>query len=85
MDGLLFLEKCLYLVQQREQIRADKYLHLERVYIISVTKTLQNNKGFFSSEFPNAPMYEINYNGDKDEFYVDTYEKTNNECIKGED
>lgn len=40
---------------------------------------------FKSKEQAEAHMASLINNGDKDEFYVDTYEKTKNECIKGED
>ena len=84
MDGMTFILRCMVLVWEREQDRVDRRLSAGGemdVLVINVTKTLQNNKGFFSSTLDGSPMYEINYDGDNEMFYIDTYEKTNNEAV----
>lgn len=45
-------------------------------------KTLQNNKALISTTIPDGMYYEITYNGDKGEMYLDAYKKMHNECIK---
>lgn len=45
-------------------------------------KVLQNNKAIYSSTLQNAPMYEITYNGDKEETYIDVYYKRTNYQIE---
>ena len=51
------------------------------VYIVWSCKTLQNNKVLASAP-GNAMYYELTYNGDKDELYVDAYVKKDNVCIR---
>ena len=52
------------------------------VYIVWSCKTLQNNKALASSTAKGCMYYELTYNGDKDELYVDAYQKFENVCIK---
>ncbi|MBZ1515892.1 MULTISPECIES: DUF6275 family protein [Leuconostoc] len=56
----------------------------EEVYMVWQCKTLQNIKGLFSSDVPqaNGLYYEATYNGDKGEIYLDTYKKASNKAIK---
>jgi hypothetical protein len=42
---------------------------------------LQNNKALLSTTVPDGRYYEITYNGDKHEAYLDTYVKESNEKI----
>lgn len=51
------------------------------VYIVWLCKTLQNNKALVSTTLPNGMYFEITYNGDKKECYVDAYKKWENICI----
>lgn len=53
-----------------------------RVYCVWICKTLQNNKGLFSTNIPDSRYFEITYNGDKQEIYFDSYVKESNTCIK---
>lgn len=48
------------------------------VYIVWLSKVLQNNKALASTPVPNSPYYEITYDGDKHAIYIDTYQKTAN-------
>lgn len=52
------------------------------VFIVWSCKTLQNNKALASSAANGCMYYELTYNGDKDELYVDAYKKFENVCIK---
>ena len=52
------------------------------VYIVWKCKTLQNWKWMFSSTLSDGMYYEVTYNGDKKEFYLDAYKKVENVCIK---
>lgn len=52
------------------------------VYVVTFTKTLQNWKAMVSSTLPDGMYYEVTYNGDKGETYVDAYKKFDNVCIK---
>lgn len=45
-------------------------------------KTLQNNKALLSTTLHDGMYYELTYNGDDNELYVDAYKKFENRCIK---
>lgn len=52
------------------------------IFMVWSCKTLQNNKGLFSTDRENDTRYfEITYNGDTEEFYVDCYVKEWNQAI----
>lgn len=50
----------------------------EDVYIVWYCKTLQNHKALASTTVPNNMYYEVTYNGDKNELYLDAYKKWEN-------
>lgn len=52
------------------------------VYCVWSCKTLQNIKGLFSSDVPQADgmYYEATYNGDKKELYLDSYKLQKNQA-----
>jgi len=52
------------------------------VYVVWYCKTLQNNKALLSTTVSDGMYYEITYNGDKKEVYLDAYKKWENKCIK---
>lgn len=52
-----------------------------RVYIVWQCKTLQNWKFLISTDIPDGMYYELTYNGDKKEWYLDAYKKFENRCI----
>lgn len=69
-------------VSRVKRIIASKYnVASDAIYTVWLCKTLQNNKGLFSTDIEDGKYYEATYNGDKDELYLDTYVKSKNECI----
>jgi hypothetical protein len=52
------------------------------VYIVWSCKILQNNKVLASAPGNGVMYYELTYNGDKHELYVDAYVKKDNVCIR---
>lgn len=52
------------------------------VYFVWKAKVLQNWKYLISSTLPDRMYYELTYNGDKKEWYLDVYRKWENVCIK---
>ena len=50
------------------------------VFIAWKCKILQNGKWLISSTWPDGMYYEVTYNGDKHEFYLDAYKKFENVC-----
>lgn len=51
------------------------------VYVVWSAKVLQNNKAILSTDAAKGLLYELTYNGDKDELYLDEYSKTINRKI----
>lgn len=48
------------------------------IYIVWQCKTLQNRKWILCTDLPDNRLYELTYNGDKGEFYLDEYDKVSN-------
>lgn len=51
------------------------------VFTVWKCKVLQNWKYLLSSTLPDGMYYELTYNGDKHEWYLDAYKKFENRCI----
>ena len=60
----------------------DTSITLDKIYLVWMCKTLQNNKALFSTSLPDGRYYEFTYNGDKKELYMDCYAKIENVCVK---
>ena len=56
-----------------------------QIFIVWSCKTLQNNKALVSTTVSDGMYYELTYNGDKKELYLDAYKKWENKCIKVEE
>lgn len=65
-------------VEKTDELRIDK----EKVFIVWFSKTLQNFKALVSTTVSDGMYYEITYNGDKKEIYLDAYKKLENKCLK---
>ena len=71
-------------------VRAYAEEHLDKsdpkaafdVYIVWKCKTLQNWKWMISTTLNDGMYYEVTYNGDKNEFYLDAYKKFENRVVK---
>lgn len=53
----------------------------DEVYVVWFAKTLQNWKALLSTTLPDGMYYEVTYNGDKKEIYLDAYKKFHNVAI----
>ena len=51
---------------------------IDDVYIVWFSKTLQNWKALVSTTVSDGMYYELTYNGDKQETYLDVYKKWEN-------
>ena len=54
------------------------------VYVVWQCKALQNWKALLLTSLPDGMYYELTYNGDKKEMYVDAYKKFENFTVKEE-
>lgn len=55
------------------------------VFTVWKSKVLQNWKYLLSTTLFDGMYYELTYNGDKDEWYLDAYKKVENSVIKFEE
>lgn len=63
----------------------NKKLTESEVFVVWFSKTLQNWKALVSTTISDGMYYEITYNGDKKETYLDAYKKWENVCVKDEE
>lgn len=78
-------------MDSRARIIVKEYIeaHLDKsdgtkffeVYTVWKSKVLQNWKYLISSTLPDGMYYEVTYNGDKSEWYLDAYKKFENKVI----
>lgn len=60
-------------------------LTVDDVYIVWLSRTLQNSKALASTTLSDGMYYELTYNGDKCELYFDAYKKFENRAISVEE
>lgn len=79
-------EKFIKLVKER--IRgfywSEECRNIEEkdIYIVWLSKTLQNSKAMASTTIPDKRYFEVTFNGDKREVYFDSYKKEYNKAFK---
>lgn len=82
MDNEAMLKKARRLVvnyyNSRVEITDDFEITEENVFIVWFCKTLQNWKALVSTTVSDGMYYEVTYNGDKQETYLDAYKKWEN-------
>lgn len=59
----------------------EYYLSINKVYVVWFSKVLQNWKALVSTTLPDGMYYEVTYNGDKKETYIDAYKKFDNVAV----
>ena len=69
-----------YVIQHLDKTDEVKFSE-EDLYVVWWCKTLQNWKALVSTTLPDGMYYEVTYNGDKNEIYLDVYKKFHNEAI----
>lgn len=77
-----FVSLCKKTVAQYANEHLDKadgkQITEEDVFIVWMCKTLQNSKALVSTTLFDGMYYELTYNGNKGELYVDAYKKWQN-------
>ena len=81
----MMMEKAKQLVVDFFNEEAEKTdgftLTIDDVYIVWWSKTLQNWKALVSTTVSDGMYYEVTYNGDKQETYIDAYKKWKNKRV----
>lgn len=84
-----FLKLCKKIVKEYANEHLDKSDNVQvsedNVFVVWSCKTLQNNKALLSTTLYDGMYYELTYNGDKKEVYLDAYKKFENKAIKVEE
>ena len=77
-DEMLDLCKDIVIsyIEDNEPVKVTK----DNVFIVWFSKTLQNFKALVSTTLSDGMYYELTYNGDKDELYLDAYKKWENKA-----
>lgn len=82
-EDLCILELTKYINNKVDTLKGeDNFISFKDVYIVWICKILQNNKALLSTNRKDGMYYELTYNGDKKELYIDAYKKEENKCIK---
>ena len=86
MDSKRFIEICKQEIVKYFNERVEKTdnqrLKEDDVFVVWSCKTLQNNKALLSTIVSDGMYYEMTYNGDKSEIYMDAYKKWENKKIE---
>lgn len=77
-------EKALSIVREYIKEHLDKSEEIPdfEVFTVWKCKALQNWKYLISSTLFDGMYYELTYNGDLEEVYLDAYKKFENRCIR---
>nr|DAN71763.1 MAG TPA: Protein of unknown function (DUF3290) [Caudoviricetes sp.] len=82
-------EECKQLVvdyyNKRVDVTDKKKITKNDVYVVWFCKTLQNHKALLSTTVSDGMYYEVTFNGDKDEYYLDAYKKWENVSISNKE
>ena len=85
MDNGKFIDVCKNEVVKYTNDHLDKQISSDDVYVVWLTKTLQNNKALLSTTLLDSMYYELTYNGDKNELYIDVYKRLENKEVTLDD
>ncbi len=85
MGNNTFFDLCKREVVEYFNQHADKTdqkkITEDDVFIVWACKILQNNKALVSTTVPDGMYYEVTYDGDKQQAYVDVYKKWQNYSV----
>lgn len=70
-----------YVKSELEKASTHSTFSPDEVYVVWFSKTLQNWKALVCTSLPDEMYYEVTYNGDKRETYIDAYKKSENVVV----
>ena len=86
MGNTEFTNICKKLVAKYFNEHSEKIkINPEKVYVVWLSKVLENNKALLSTPIMDGMYYEITYNGDKHEIYLDAYRKKENNAFNADE
>lgn len=74
-------QEVLNWVLKHVDVTDDVNITIDDIYVVWSVKALQNWKALISTTLPDGMYYELTYNGDKNELYLDAYKKFDNVTI----
>lgn len=77
----LMKQEVLKWVKQHIDKTDNVNITIDDIYVVWSVKVLQNWKALISTNLPDGMYYELTYNGDKEELYLDAYKKFDNVTI----
>lgn len=80
MDKIAVMMVMDYIEEHLDKSEKDRPF---TAFIVWKCKVLQNWKYLISSDLPDGMYYELTYNGDNNEWYLDAYKKFENRVIPG--
>lgn len=82
-DAMLIKAKKIVVDYFNENVEKtdNKQITEDEVFIVWFSKTLQNWKALVSTTISDGMYYEVTYNGDKKETYLDAYKKWENIAV----
>ena len=81
MQSYDFEVKCKNALIKVIKEKYNEELNIKDLHLVWFTKSLQNFKCVIIDLKPNERYYECTYNGNKDELYIDIYNKEHNVCF----
>ena len=82
MGSKEFIELCKEKIVEYFNSHCEKTdkvdITTDNVFVVWSCKALQNHKALLSTNIADGMYYEITYNGDKKELYLDAYKKWQN-------
>lgn len=81
MGSKEFLEICKEHIIEYKDKADNTSLSVENMYVVWHCKTLQNYKTLLTTNIPDGMYYELTFNGNKNELYMDVYKKWQNMCF----
>lgn len=75
-----------YAIDHMDKSDKDYQKNIDELQVFTCwkNKTLRNWKFLISTNLPDGMYYEVTFNGDKREWYLDAYKKFANECTSEE-
>lgn len=77
-----FIDKAKEMIVKYSNNVNDEQIDVDDVYVVWLSKTLQNNKAMLSTTVKDSRYYEVTGNGSKEEIYLDAYKKEKNIAYK---